>query len=97
MFRVVLALVALSAVAHAQDARPPDAPPAPRPTGVITKQPRLLQAAAPEYPPAALAANKQAQVKVRIHIDDAGIVSKVDVLEHVRDGLEEAANAAAIE
>src|SRR5689334_19961042 len=90
-------LVALCAVAHAQDARPPDAPAPPKPTGVITKQPKLLQAVAPDYPPAALKAGKQAKVKVRIHIDDTGIVTKVDVLEPVGDGFDEAAVAAAMQ
>jgi TonB family protein len=97
MLRVVVVLVALCALAHAQDARPPDAPAPPTPTGVITKQPKLLQAAAPEYPPAALAAGKQAKVRVRIHIDDAGLVTSVDVLEHVGDGFDEAAVAAAMQ
>jgi TonB family protein len=86
MLRVVVALIALCAIAHAQ----------PKP-GTITKSPKLLQAVAPEYPPAALAANKQAQVKVRIHIDATGIVTKVDVLEHVGDGFDEAAVAAAMQ
>ena len=97
MLRVVLALVALCALAHAQDARPPDPAPPPKPTGVITKQPKLLQAVAPDYPPAALQAGKQAKVRVRIHIDDAGLVTKVDVLEPVGDGFDEAAVAAAMQ
>src|SRR5687767_399867 len=98
MFRVVAVLAALSAVAHAQpDSRRPDAPPPPTKTGVITKQPKLLQAVAPDYPPAALEAGKQAKVKVRIHIDEMGLVSKVDVLEPVGDGFDEAAVAAAMQ
>jgi len=94
---VLFVLVALGAVAHAQDARQPEAPPPPKQTGVITKQPKLLQAVAPDYPPAALKAGKQAKVKVRIHIDDTGIVTKVDVLEPVGDGFDEAAVAAAMQ
>jgi TonB family protein len=90
-------LCALCTLARADDVRPPDAPPPPKVTGVITKQPRLLQAVAPEYPPAALAAGKTAAVKVRIHIDATGIVTKVDVLEHVGDGFDEAAVAAAMQ
>jgi TonB family protein len=97
MLRVVLVLVALCAVAHGQDARKPDAPAPPTPTGVITKQPKLLQAVAPDYPPAALQAGKQAKVKVRIHIDEAGLVSKVDVLQPVGDGFDEAAVTAAMQ
>src|SRR5688500_18286191 len=86
---VVLGLLA-AAVAHAQ---PPPPPPPPAP--VVTKPPTLLQAVAPEYPPAALKAGKTAKVKVRIHIDVTGIVTKVDVLEPVGDGFDEAAVAAA--
>jgi len=97
MLRVVVVLVALCAVARAQDARPPEQPPPAKPTGVITKQPALLQAAAPEYPPAALAAGKPAKVRVRINIEDVGVASKVDVLEPVGDGFDEAAVAAAMQ
>ena len=73
MYRVLLALCALCAIARADDVRPPDPAGPAKPTGVVTKQPKLLQAVAPDYPPAALAANKQAKVKVRIHIDATGI------------------------
>ena len=55
-----------------------------------------MQAQAPEYPPAALEAGKEAQVKVRIHIDVAGTVTAVDVLEPVGDGFDDAAVAAAL-
>ncbi len=97
MLRGLFVLLALCAVARADDVRQPDAPPPPKRTGVITKQPTPLQAVAPDYPPAALQAGKQAKVKVRIHIDDAGLVSKVDVLEPVGDGFDEAAVAAAMQ
>ena len=63
----------------------------------VTKPPKLIQAAAPEYPPAALAAGKQADVKVKIHIDATGVVTSVDVLEKVGDGFDEAAVAAAMQ
>jgi TonB family protein len=95
----VLVVIALVRVASAQDQQlPPQqaAPPA-KPTGTVTKPPVLVQAVAPEYPPAALAAGKQADVKVRLHIDDAGVVTKVDVLEPVGDGFDEAAVAAALQ
>lgn len=85
-------VVLLAASALAQ---PPPAPAAP--AGKITKQPRLLQAVAPDYPPAALAAGKTAKVRVRIHIDATGIVTKVDVLAPVGDGFDEAAVAAAMQ
>src|SRR5262245_42512419 len=61
----------------------------------VTKPPRLVQALAPDYPPDALAAGKEAKVKVRIHIDDAGLVTSVAVVERVGDGFDEAAAAAA--
>src|SRR5206468_10741236 len=79
----VLCLIAHQQGAHAQ--------------GVVTKQPKLLQAVAPEYPPAALAAGKQAKVKVRIHIDATGVVTAVDVVDKVGDGFDEAAVAAALQ
>src|SRR5262245_25330917 len=86
MLRVVVALIALCAIARAQGTAP---------AGKITKPPKLVQAVAPEYPPAALAAGKEAKVKVRIHIDATGIVTGVDVVEKVGDGFDEAALAAA--
>jgi TonB family protein len=88
-------LVASTAISRAQDVRqPPPQPPA-KPTNVVTKPPKLIQAVAAEYPPAALAAGKQAVVKIRVHIDATGIVSAVDVLAPVGDGFDEAAVAAA--
>jgi TonB family protein len=87
----MIALLALSTIVHAQDAPPP------APTRQVTKSPQLIQAVAPEYPPAALAAGKTAKVKVKIHIDATGIVTKVDVLEKVGDGFDEAAVAAALQ
>jgi TonB family protein len=101
MSRGVYAIVAVAvvrcAVARADDVRPPDPPPPAKPTGVVTKLPKLVQAVAPEYPPAALAAGKQADVKVRVHVDDAGTVTAVDVVEHVGDGFDEAAITAAMQ
>ena len=95
MLRVVAVLCALTALARADDApRLPDKPPPPTTTNVVTKPPRLVQAQAPDYPPAALTAGKQAKVKVKIHIDDTGIVSSVDVVDKVGDGFDEAAVAA---
>jgi TonB family protein len=94
---VALAIVMFAGSAHAQDVRQPDRPPPPKPTNVVTKPPKLLQAVAAEYPPAALAAGKQAVVKIRIHIDAVGTVSSVDVLEKVGDGFDEAAIAAAMQ
>ena len=76
---------------------PARAQPPPPTAPVVTRPPKLLQAVAPEYPKAALDAGKTAKVKVRIHIDATGIVTKVDVLEKVGDGFDEAAVAAAIQ
>jgi TonB family protein len=97
MRRLSLAIACIAiAAGHAAaqpDVRPPDGKQVR--TGVITKAPRLLQAVPPEYPPAALAAGKTAKVKVKIYIDASGAVTKVDVLEPVGDGFDEAAVAAA--
>ncbi len=105
MFRrisLVAAVAVLAAFAirpttgHAQDGARREPPPPPAaPTGVVTKAPVLLQAVAPEYPPAALEAGKQAKVPVRIHIDETGMVTKVEVITPVGDGFDEAAVAAA--
>src|SRR3954471_16101010 len=93
----IAVIVALCAPARGDDVRAPDAPPPPKRTGVVTKSPKLVQAQAPEYPPAALEAGKEAKVKVRIHIDAMGTVSSVDVVEPVGDGFDEAAVAAALQ
>jgi TonB family protein len=98
--RVVALAVCTIAMLHARanaQARPPDEPPPAKPTGVVTKQPQLLQAMAPDYPPAALAAGKAADVKVRIKIDATGMVTSVDVVTPVGDGFDEAAIAAAMQ
>ena len=100
--RVAAAVIAVTAVAGpirvgwAQEGRRDPAPaPAPAPAPTVTKPPVLLQAVAPEYPPAALAAGKQAAVPVRIAIDIDGVVTKVEVITAVGDGFDEAAIAAA--
>jgi TonB family protein len=92
----IAAVVAWAGLARADDVRAPDAPPPARP-GAVTKSPKLLQALAPVYPPAALAAGTEAKVKVRIHIDAVGAVTSVDVIEPVGDGFDEAAVAAALQ
>ncbi len=82
------------------DAQPdpsaPQPPPSP-PAGKLTKSPKLLQAIAPDYPPAPLTAGKTAKVKVRISIDATGIVTKVEVVDKVGDGFDEAAITAAMQ
>src|SRR3954469_19475255 len=96
-FLAIAAVAAISAPALADDVRAPDKPPPPKQIGVVTKPPKLLQAVAPDYPPAALAAGKTAKVKVRIKIDATGIVTGVDVIDKVGDGFDEAAVAAALQ
>jgi TonB family protein len=90
-------LAATARDAAAQDVRRDEPPPPPKPTNVITRAPVLLQAVAPEYPPAALAAGKQADVPVRIVIDADGVVAKVEVITPQGDGFDEAAVAAAMQ
>ncbi len=68
-------------------ANPPAAP-------TLTSPPRLLEAAAPEYPEAALAAAQTAEVKVRIRIEADGSVSTATVVVPVGQGFDEAALAA---
>jgi TonB family protein len=100
MRRWLLAITVIAmqrAPARGDDVRAPDPPPPPRRTGVVTRPPRLVQAQAPDYPPAALEAGKEARVEVRIHIDATGAVTAVDVVEPVGDGFDEAAVAAAMQ
>src|SRR5215468_4096155 len=86
---LAIAVIAMQlAPARADDVRPPDPPPPAKRTGVVTRPPRLVQAQAPEYPPAALEAGKEANVEVRIHMD---------VIGPVGDGFDEAAVAAAMQ
>jgi TonB family protein len=66
-----------------------------KPAPVLTKPPVLLQAVAPEYPDQAVKLKLEAQVKVRIHINEAGEVTRVDVPVPVGNGFDEAAVAAA--
>ncbi len=99
MHRWLLAIALIAtwcARARADDVRPPEPPPPAKRTGVVTRPPRLVQAQAPDYPPAALEAGREAQVKVRIHIDATGVVTAVDVVEPVGDGFDDAAVAAAM-
>ncbi len=96
---VALAITALASGAHAQGegARRDATPPPPPKQPVMTRPPQLLQAVAPDYPPAALASDKEADVKVRIHVDETGVVTAVDVMMPVGDGFDEAAKAAAMQ
>ncbi len=91
-------LLALAAAvpAHAQDARrDEDKPPPPKPAPKLTKPPVLLQQVAPDYPPGAAQLGLQASVKVKLHIDAAGTVTRVEVLTPAGNGFDEAAVAAA--
>lgn len=90
LYLAILSIAAWCALAMAQPAPPPA-------TGKVTKAPVPLQVVAPDYPPDALKAGKTARVKVRLHIDATGTVTKVDVLEPVGEGFDEAAVAAALQ
>ena len=92
----VAALLATS-VAHAQDGarREQGTQQVPAPAPTLTQAPTLLEAVAPVYPTAALEAGIEAAVTVRIHIDDAGTVTQVDVVAPVGNGFDEAAVEAA--
>ena len=83
-------------VAWAQDeARRDENPPPPPKAPTLTRSPELIEAAAPEYPQQALDAGLEADVKVRIHIDVTGVVTRVEVVEPAGNGFDEAAIAAA--
>ncbi|ACY13052.1 TonB-dependent receptor domain-containing protein [Haliangium ochraceum] len=91
------ALLSTVSLAHAQDGARRDEGTneveVPAPT--LTKAPALLEAAAPVYPQEALDAGLEATVPVRIHIDETGIVTLVEVIEPVGKGFDEAAVEAA--
>ncbi|HTE54542.1 MAG TPA: TonB family protein [Kofleriaceae bacterium] len=91
------ALVLWIRPAWAQEgARRDQSPPAAQPKRpVLTSPPRLLEGAAPEYPPAAAAAGLEAVVKVRLTIDATGAVTDAVVVAPVGNGFDEAALAAA--
>lgn len=94
-FVLVLALPG-AALAQGDGARRDDPQkPKPKPRPKLTKPPKLVQAAPPIYPPAALKQELTAQVKVKIRIDATGSVTKVDVVKPVGNGFDEAAIAAA--
>ena len=84
MFRwcLAIALVAIAAAPGAAQA-PPDgatgAPPA-TPTNVVTKAPRLLQAVAPDYPPAALAAGKTANFLPPLHFGNYLVLFRLKLI-----------------
>src|SRR5262245_20774279 len=80
---LALVLVLASTGAHADPPR-------------VTKSPKLVQAVAPVYPPAALAAGKQADVAVRLHVAATDAVTAVDVVTPAGDGFDEASTAAAM-
>jgi TonB family protein len=68
--------------------------PEPKPEPQLTSPPELLEAADAEYPPDA--GEREADVKVRIHIDATGTVTQVDLPEPVGGGFDEAARSAAL-
>jgi TonB family protein len=94
---VVLVIAAASrGSALAQDgARRDDTPPPEEKKPVMTRPPEVLEAVAPDYPPAAAAAGLEAAVKVRLTIDATGAVTDVAVVTPAGSGFDEAAVAAA--
>ena len=74
-------------------AAPP--PPAPAPPSAGPRLPELLEPPVPAYPPAALAAGREAVVPLELGIDDKGVVIAVRVVEPVGEGFDEAATLAA--
>ncbi|MCG8420709.1 MAG: TonB-dependent receptor, partial [Proteobacteria bacterium] len=86
----------VGSTAWAQDRarRDEEKPPPPKPP-TLTKPPELVEASAPVYPENALEAGLEADVKIRIHIDATGTVTRVEVVEPVGNGFDEAAVEAA--
>lgn len=100
MVRLITCVLAFalvwSSTAWAQDgARRDEEQPPPPKQPTLTKAPVLIEASAPVYPEKALEEGLEASVKVRIHIDATGVVTKVEVIEPVGNGFDEAAVAAA--
>lgn len=65
---------------------------------ILSKPPRLIQKATPEFPPAALEKQAEAEIKLLLDVDDKGQVSGVMVIEPREStglGFEEAATMAA--
>jgi TonB family protein len=91
-----LALLSLAPVAHAQEGvRRDEVEPEPDPEPQLTKPPRLIQGVAPEYPPEELAAKREADVLVRIDIDESGAVTNVEVVTSAGAAFDAAAIEAA--
>jgi TonB family protein len=92
---VALLVLASPGAAPAQEgARRDEAPREAKPREpVLTSPPELLEAADAEYPPGATG---DADVKVRLHIDATGAVTKVDVAEPAGAPFDAAARAAAL-
>jgi TonB family protein len=84
-----LALLVAASLAPAARAQDEEAGPAP-----VLVPPVLLEYAKAGYPPAALAEGLEAQVLARIHIDERGLATAVDVVEPAGHGFDEAAREA---
>jgi len=96
--RLIAGLLAAAALAGSAGAQqgvvrerlPVPAPPEPR----LTRLPQLLDARAAEYPPAALAAGRQADVGTQIDIGVDGLVQRVEVIESAGPEFDAAAMSA---
>ncbi len=87
--RVALSVVLFAAPAVAQE------PPSDKGDVRVTKAPALLTEATAEYTQQAIDARVEGAVKLRLTISEVGKVTKVEVLEGLGYGLDEAAVAAA--
>jgi TonB family protein len=83
---VLLALLAVAPAGRAQDEGAGAAP--------VLEPPELIEYVRAEYPAEALAEGLEAQVVARIHIDAAGLVTDVEIVEAAGRGFDEAARAA---
>lgn len=96
VFAVAGVALCLATAARAQEgARREEQQPPPPAAPTMTKPPKLLEAAAPIYPEQALADKREASVKVRIHVDETGVVTQVDTPEPAGHGFDQAAIEAA--
>ncbi len=85
-----LALLFVGSPAFAQDEEPQE-----KGDVRVTKAPQLVESATADYTQAAVDARIEGPVKLRLTISDTGKVTKVEVLEGLGYGLDEAAVAAA--
>jgi TonB family protein len=93
--------ISVASFASAQLERPPDppaaVPPADSDSHAQVVMPKLTQFVSAIYPDEAKKAGLQADVVLRLTIDESGKVTEAEVLEPVGNGFDEAAKAAALQ